>query len=117
MENNKDNQKYPIPDLSYLRDMTDGDEESLKEVIAIFLDEAPRLMKLMKDSADSGDHDSLKFSTHKLITQLTYVGITSVIPDVKLINTGSFKMSDLKERVDRIIKVVEQSMIYLRTLI
>lgn len=117
MEYSKDNQEYPIPDLSYLRDMTDGDEESLKEVISIFLDEAPRLMKLMKESADSGDHDSLKFSTHKLITQLTYVGITSVVPDVKLINTGSSKMSDLHERVDRIIRVVEHSMVYLRTLI
>ena len=117
MENNKDNQEYPIPDLSYLRDMTDGDEESFKEVIAIFLDEAPNLMKLMKDSADSGDNDNLKFSTHKLITQLTYVGITSVIPDVKIINTGSSKMDDLKERVDRIIRVVDFSMIYLKTLI
>ncbi len=117
MENSKDNQEYPIPDLTYLRDMTDGDEESLKEVISIFVDEAPRLMKLMQESADSGDHDSLKFSTHKLITQLTYVGITSVIPDVKLINTGSSKMSDLKERVDKIVRVVEHSMIYLKTLI
>jgi hypothetical protein len=117
MENSKDNQEYPIPDLTYLRDMTDGDEESLKEVISIFLDEAPRLMQLMKESADSGDHDSLKFSTHKLVTQLTYVGITSVIPDVKLINTGSSKMSDLKERVDKIVRVVEHSMIYLKTLI
>jgi len=117
MENSKDNQEYPIPDLTYLRDMTDGDEESLKEVISIFLDEAPRLMQLMKESADSGDHDSLKFSTHKLVTQLTYVGITTVIPDVKLINTGSSKMSDLKERVDKIVRVVEHSMIYLKTLI
>lgn len=112
-----ENQEIPLPDLSYLKDMTDGDEESLKEVIAIFLEEAPRLMKLMKDSAIAEDHDQLKFLTHKLITQLTYVGINSVVPDVKLINTGSTKMNDLNERIDKIIKVVDFSVVYLKTLL
>jgi HPt (histidine-containing phosphotransfer) domain-containing protein len=108
------NNKIPLPDLSYLEDMTGGDKDSLKEIVAIFLDEGPRLMNLMKESAEAGDTAQLKFSTHKLITQLTYVGINSVVPDVKLINNGSIKQEDLAERIAYISRVVDFSIEYLR---
>jgi len=117
MEGNMDNQKYPIPDLSYLRELTEGDEESMKEIISIFLEEAPKLMIMMKESAEANDHEKLKFATHKLITQLTYVGVNSIVPEVKLINSGSVNMKDLDERIDRIIIVIENSITYLKGLI
>ena len=107
----------PLPDLSYLRDMTGGDEAFIKEIITIFLDEVPNMLVTMKESADSGDHDKLKFVTHKLITQLTYVGILSVISDVKLINTESREMKDLNERVDKVINIVNYSIDNLKKMI
>ncbi|HON55202.1 MAG TPA: Hpt domain-containing protein [Bacteroidales bacterium] len=117
MQDSIDNQKYPIPDLSYLRELTDGDADSMKEIISIFMDEAPKLIKMMKESAEVKDHEKLKFATHKLITQLTYVGINSIVPEVKLINSGSVKIKDLDDRIDRIIRVIENSITYLKGLI
>ncbi len=117
MQDSIDNQKYPIPDLSYLRELTDGDEDAMKEIISIFLDEAPKLIKMMKESAEAKDHEKLKFATHKLITQLTYVGVNSIVPEVKLINSGSVNMKDLNERIERIILVIENSITYLKGLI
>lgn len=112
-----ENTEIPIPDLTKLRDMTAGDEESFKEVISIFLEDVPQMLVAMKESADSGDHDRLKFVTHKLITQLSYVGIFSAIPDVKLINSGSTKMNDLPERIDRITDIVNYSIDYLKKIV
>lgn len=117
MEEFLEGNKIPLPDLSYLKEMADGDDAFIKEVITIFLDEGPKMLDSMKKSADSGDHEKLRFVTHKLITQLTYVGIITVIPDVKKINKESKEMPDLTERIDRIIKIANFSIEYLKTLV
>jgi len=109
--------KIPLPDLTYLKDMADGDEAFIKEIIKIFLEEGPVTLQSMKDCADSGDHDRLKLVTHKLITQLTSVGILTAVPDVKRINKGSRDMVDLKETVDRILKIANVSIEHLKTMI
>ena len=107
----------PLPDLSYLREMTGGDEVFIKEIITIFLDEVPNMLTTMRESAYSGDHDKLKFVTHKLITQLTYVGILSAISDVKIINKESREMTDLNERVDKVVNIVQYSIDNLKKMI
>jgi hypothetical protein len=60
---------------------------------------------------------ALSCATHKLITQLTYVGVNWIVPEVKLINSGSVNMKDLNERIERIILVIENSITYLKGLI
>jgi hypothetical protein len=107
----------PLPDLSYLREMTGGDEAFIKEIITIFLDEVPGMLVSMKENANSGNHDKLKFVTHKLITQLTYVGILSAISDVKIINKESKDLKDLNERVDKVINIVNNSIDNLKKMI
>ena len=103
MDNLIDGKPIPMPDLSYLKEMADGDETFVKEI--------------MKESAESGDHEQLKFATHKLITQLTSVGILTAVPDVKRVNTGSKEMPDLIETVNRILKIADVSIEYLKTMI
>ena len=109
--------KIPLPDLTYLKEMADGDETFIREIIKIFLEEGPVMLRSMKETADSGDHDRLKLVTHKLITQLTSVGILTAVPDVKRINKGSRDMIDLNETVDRILKISNVSIEHLKTMI
>ena len=117
MDNLIDGKPIPMPDLSYLKEMADGDETFVKEIIKIFLEEGPIMLRSMKESAESGDHEHLKFATHKLITQLTSVGILTAVPDVKRVNTGSKEMPDLIETVNRILKIADVSIEYLKTMI
>lgn len=111
------NNNIPVPDISYLKEMVGDDKETIKEIILLFLEQAPVRMRDLKESADSVDHAKLKTLSHSLITELTAVGILSVVNDLKRINTASKDMEDLNETVDRIIIAVNQGMDGLKTLI
>src|SRR5512133_2067112 len=109
--------KVPLPDLAYLRMMADGDIDFIKSFVETFFEDGPKMLKMLKESAESGDHERLKTISHKLITQLSSVGILSVITDVKRINQGSRDMTDLKATVDRIIEITNISIEHLKKMI
>lgn len=117
MNTNSFDNNIPLPDLHYIKQMIGDDQEVLSEVITIFMEEMPTMLKNLRECAESRDHDKLKVITHTLVTELSTLGITTVINDVKAINKNSREMKDLDETVDRIIKTVTFSMEYLKTLI
>lgn len=106
-----------LPDLTYLNEMAGGDELFVKEIINYFLNNSPALLKLMKESALSGDFEKLYFTVHKLLPQLTFVGIMAAIPDVQRIKNESKQMNDLLEVVDRVIKTINKGTEDLRKMI
>lgn len=107
----------PLPDLTYLNKMADGDQSFVKEIVNIFLEACPPMLSSLKESAEKGDHENLRQISHKLITQLSSVGILSAINDVKRINKGSKDMPDLVETVDRIIKISNHGIHHLKTMV
>ena len=117
MDELANNNNTPVPDISYLKEMVGDDKETIKEIILLFLEQAPLRMKALKESVQSDDPTKLKTISHSLITELTTVGILSVINDLKRINTASKDMDDLTETVDKIIKAINDGMQGLKTLI
>jgi len=117
MEDYIDVEEMPVPDLTYLRSVTGDDKDAIKEVITIFIETAPEMLTSLKNSALAGNHEQLRAITHKFIPQLVYVGILSVITDVKIINSESKEMNDLMQRVEKIIKIVNNSIDYLKNII
>lgn len=101
-----DSIKYPLPDLTYLKEMAGDDEVFVKEIITHFLENGPGLLNLMRESALSGDHEKLHFTVHKLLPQLTFVGILAAIPDVAKIERESKLMNDLSVNIERAIKTI-----------
>ncbi len=77
--------KHPHPDLSLLRDMAEGDESFFKEIIILFLENGPAIVNSIKESAEAGDYDTLRFAAHKILSDLSIVGIKSAIIDVQII--------------------------------
>jgi len=69
------NKKYPAPDFSLLNEMAEGDHDFFLEILGLFLENAPGMVKSIKDSADSGDFNSLRFSSHKILSDLHVVGL------------------------------------------
>lgn len=117
MNTNSFDNHIPIPDLQYIKQMIGDDTEVLKEVIIIFIEEMPTMLKNLREATESRDHNKIKEITHTLVTELSTLGVLSIIDDVKAINKTSREMKNLDETVDRIIKTVTFSMEYLKTLI
>lgn len=102
----EDDTTYPLPDLTYLNEMADGDETFVKEMITHFLEIAPGSLGSLKESALSGDLDKLRFVAHTLLPQLTFVGILAAIPDISQIEEGSKQGDDLSVGIERAIKII-----------
>lgn len=117
MDELANNNNTPLPDISYLKEMVGDDKEIIKEIILLFIERAPLRTKELRESARAGDHNKLKTVSHSLITELTTVGILSVVNDLKRINTASKDMENLKETVDRIITAINEGVQGLRKLI
>ena len=111
------NMNYPKPDLTYLKDMADGDENFIREIIEIFLRNGPESLVLMREYALSGNHEKLKFVAHKLLPELTFVGILSAIPDVEKISLESDQMNDLPIALNRVILIINSGIDELRKMI
>ena len=100
----------PDPDTSYLNDIAGGDNEIARQLISIFEDDYPALIEGLKEGARKGDFDKVKFLTHKLVSQLPIVGISSAVEDVRLMNKECSSMTDLPERIDNLEKLIEYSL-------
>lgn len=101
-----ENTNYPLPDLTYLEEMAGGDEAFVHEIITYFLENGPRLLNLLRESALSGDQENLHFAAHKLLPQLTFVGILAAIPDIEKIENDYKHMDDLSVVIERAIRII-----------
>jgi len=101
-----DGQYYPPPDLTYLTEMADGDEAFITEIITYFVEFTPGLLCSMKENALEGDFKSLKFSAHKLLPQLVFVGILTAIPDIEKIEMECELKLDLFVELERAIRII-----------
>ncbi|MDO9680048.1 MAG: hypothetical protein Q7262_03455 [Bacteroidales bacterium] len=117
MDELANNNNTPVPDISYLKEMVGDDKETIKEIILLFLEQAPLRMKSLIECANKGDHEKLKTISHSLITELTTVGILQAVNDLKRINTASRDMDDLNETVESIVKAINEGIKGLKTLI
>jgi HPt (histidine-containing phosphotransfer) domain-containing protein len=65
----------PIYSLQYLREGSDGDEEFMKTMVAMFLESTPEALQVMQQSLEKDDWESIRQAAHKLRSHLRYFGI------------------------------------------
>lgn len=107
----------PAPDLTYLKGMVGDDQNVLKEIINIFLEEGPGMVASLKVATSGRDFDTIKKITHTLITELSTVGIVTAVNDVKRINKQCSEMKDLDTVVEGVVKTIEESMVMLKEMV
>ena len=83
----------------------------------IFLKTCPESLILLQSYTSLGDHEKLKFVAHKLLPELTFVGILSAIPDVEKISKESESMNDLAVTISRVVLTINSGMEELRKMI
>ncbi len=101
-----DGANYPPPDLTYLKEIADGDETFVKEIITYFVESCPDSLRSMRTFILSGDHERLRFLVHSFLPQLTFVGILAVIPFFEKIESESKLNDDLFVELERAIKII-----------
>jgi CheY-like chemotaxis protein len=100
-----------VTSLEALRQYTKGNEETLREMISIYLEETPRLVNTMKQSIDGMDWEALALAAHALIPSFTVMGMNKEYEDMtKKIQEHAKKkekaeeISDLVNEIERVCK-------------
>jgi HPt (histidine-containing phosphotransfer) domain-containing protein len=106
--------EYSAPDLTYLKELSGGNEEFLKQIITIFLEDTPDMLNKIKDGISSGNLEQVRFYSHKLVSQLPMVGINDAVDDARTIDREYKSLPDMPQRVARMIDIIEYGMVYLK---
>jgi PAS domain S-box-containing protein len=70
-----DDKKVKCIDLEYLMHRTKSNPELMMEMISLYLEQTPPLIKAMKESFDKKDWQTLYAAVHKMIPSFSIVGI------------------------------------------
>lgn len=67
-----------VTDLSYLREMSDGNEDFFREFITLFIQNAPASLNDMEAGINNCDWEKVRQAAHKLKPSLSYVGMKEI---------------------------------------
>jgi HPt (histidine-containing phosphotransfer) domain-containing protein len=70
-----------LTDLTYLTDLSKGNEKFVDDMIAIFLEENPREIEMLREGIEKSDFDMIRAYAHKLRSTIPFVGIERLIED------------------------------------
>ena len=76
-ENSEENKKYKSIDLDYLIHRTKSDPALMTEMISLYLEQTPPLIRTMKQSLLEKDWPLLQGTIHKMIPSFSIVGINA----------------------------------------
>ncbi len=68
----------PYANLSYLKSISDGNKEFLKDIISTFIKQTPALLSEMNEATTNSDWQLLGDLAHKIKPNLTLLGITQL---------------------------------------
>lgn len=76
-------QQLTLTNLEYLEQYAAGDKDFMKEMLSFFCENTPKMLNQMKAASAAEDYETLYQLAHKFAPQLTFVGITSLVPLVE----------------------------------
>ena len=99
------NETEALVDISYLRDMFDGNEGFINEMIRIFKADSPVLIQTMKDAFDEKDWGELSKVSHKYRSSAVIMGMKNVAKIAEKVEYNDFtkgNQSVIKECIELI---------------
>lgn len=68
-----------LTDLSYLREVTTGDEEIIIETTQVFLNDTPDAVKILRDCFANQEWEQMSKQAHKIKPGLKYMGMQQAL--------------------------------------
>jgi len=93
--------------LDFLKQRTKSNTAFLNEMIALYLEQTPPLIKLMKQSANDKDWNLLYTTVHKLIPSFSIVGINTDFEDMAKRVQEYAGTQQHTERIQELIELIE----------
>lgn len=93
----------PEIDLSYLNEITGGDNAVMVEMLQLFLSETPSQIELLIQHCKSGDWSALKDEAHKVKPTFLYLGLEDLHSIVLEVETNAKN----RESLDQTLKLAE----------
>lgn len=94
-----------VIDLSYLEDMTGGDNEVMIEMINLLIEETPKHLDNIKKAQDSENWTQLRSEAHKVKPMFLYVGLTELNEICKELEDNAKNKSDLESNSELITRL------------
>jgi HPt (histidine-containing phosphotransfer) domain-containing protein len=69
--------------LGYLNEMSDGSKDLKRDLICMFIKQAPVFSEQLDDYYNQGDYDSLGKLAHKIKSSVAIMGISKLVTDMK----------------------------------
>ncbi len=104
-----------IYDFEEIKKFVGDDENALKQMLCIFVDNAPKTLSKLTEYYNCKDYKNLGFYAHKLKTSVDLLNITSLKSEIRKIEhnsqnrTNLHEIPELVEKVRRIIPLVVKS--------
>lgn len=83
--------------LTFLKEISDGNENFFREFISLFLASAPKAISEMEKCCSSGEWDTLRQLAHKIKPSFNYIGLKELNQAAAKIEELASKKSDSVE--------------------
>ena len=91
-----------IIDLSYLKEVSSGDPQFMKEMIEIFMDQVPEFISNMENFYNSGEYIDLGKEAHKAKSSVIIVGMNDLGAKMKELQILTEKNENVESYPDYI---------------
>lgn len=94
-----------IVDLAYIKEMTDGEESAMEEMIDIFIEQAPEFISQLKDNLNDKNWEELAGIAHQAKSSYAVMGMEETAAILKDIELDAKKQHNVQLFVKKIEKV------------
>ena len=112
-ENQKSDNKInseKFTDLTYLKKLSKGDDDFVKQMISIFINQTPTAIQKMEADLSNKDWASLRAVAHKMKPSFSFVGVTSLQEKIETIEDNAAEGTNANLIADLIAEVKEVSL-------
>jgi len=104
------NRESSLVDLTYLRDICDGNVGFINEMIRIFKTDSPELISKMKDAYQSKNYDVLSKIAHKFRSSVVMMGMKGVTKLTEKVEYYDYKNQNLDQVESWLEEIEDKSM-------
>jgi HPt (histidine-containing phosphotransfer) domain-containing protein len=97
-----------LTDLTFLTDLTKGDNAKQSKYINMFLKATPDMLDKIERYFQEKDYESLRITAHSLKPQLSYMGIKSLAETIKNIEFNAAQQINLEKMPDLISELITE---------
>src|SRR5687768_5934613 len=95
-----------VVDLTYVKDLSRGNKDLIKEIITIFLAENPGEIKTIEKAMNENNYGVIKSTAHKLKSTIPFIGLDKIVgndvAEMEALAANASNMEMIKEHLEKV---------------